>query len=176
MNWIEKVNTELAEKNEADSLVNKNLESVIKDFYEIAKSEAKKANDEVNQDGLNRFSCHVYKDKKPDEFYVQVDSAASNKIVKMIVTFTPNNQRDKNSTKDNFIRLERQINEKVLEEVIAVRFHHNQQTITFEPKLFDGSANTSQIGNQTLRRLLVEPVIRQYLQLPQESYEKGFGR
>ena len=40
MNWIEKINKEIEKKNEADSKVNEQLESVIDEFLKIAEKEA----------------------------------------------------------------------------------------------------------------------------------------
>ncbi len=90
----------------------------------------------------------------------------------MIIRFEP----------EEFIKVTRQlvtVDDKIIDlpEIIAVKsFPDGQFCITFEPELYSGEYRTNQIGKETLARLLVEPAIRHYKNLPQKSYTDDFGR
>jgi len=71
--------------------------------------------------------------------------------------------------------VEREIDDDALPEIIAVRFDRKRQEITFEPRIFDGTINSDNLNPNTLAKLLVEPVIRKFLGLPQTDYKKRFG-
>lgn len=165
MDWIEDIKKEVEQKTESEKFLETNLYSIYENFTEIADAEV----DKINAELFNGESvCNIKSDYKTRSFEIVIGNFSE---IKMKVTFT----------QEKFIKVLRELKTgkesyKSLPEIIAIRFHSGSYIITYEPELIDGQLNTKEIGQETLAKLLVEPVVRKYFDLPQKSYQKNFGR
>ncbi len=179
MDWIKKIDSEIKQKQKTNSFVKDNFETVINELFDFVKIALEEVKDSMIEIGLGEsFNLHTYKNDNESGFWVAADPKSSNKSISMFVFFIANNLGEsKNDNSNDFIRIERELwgenPRETLSEIIAVRFDQRKRT-TFEPEIFN-LQGSSEIGDETLKRLLIEPVIRKYLGLPQESYQEGFA-
>lgn len=166
MDWINELEKEHKLKLVTKQFFEEKSDVIYKKIYEIASDEADRINDEFPDDKL---VCYVKNEGSTSMLIVVAELSESSS--KMTVHFQTG----------DFIKITRSLikgknDSKILPEVMAVRYNRDDYKITFEPEFYDGENETSEIGKETLAKMLVEPVVRDVLGLPQKSYKEGFGK
>ncbi len=159
--WMDEVETENNELKKRRLFAKENLEKFVAYFTEIVYSQ-------VNEINAKFFSGNHFCRLAETENSIEI-SFESSKCPILTIRFEPK----------DFIEVTRDLGEKnggfsTLPEVIAIRQTPDGNRITFEPELFSSQRGTSQVDEEILARLLVEPVLRACYSLPQISYIDEF--